>query len=229
MSRPQATWGRDFDPTRLAVLELRMWKAYYRRQPARLFGLLVQANREQGRVSWPRAVAAALLLARAASAFWKTGRGLTGDATVRDDAAYLRDIARGYRMLGLPDGVDAAEVARRELRWWVVRREIGLAAGEAAGDAIAALYSELYGLPVASVAEAGKLRGQAAEVRDRGATADPDGPTGRGAAYWPEVGRLLVASYRSLKTAVAPQAAAAETVTAAASAARSLDGPLTND
>ena len=115
---------------------------------------------------------------------------------------FRSDIARGYRMLGLPDGVDATEVARRELRWWVVRREIGLAAGEAAGDAIAALYSELYGLPVAVVAEAGKLRGMAAEVRDRGATADPDGPTGPGLAYWPEVGRLLDASYRALKEAV---------------------------
>jgi uncharacterized protein YndB with AHSA1/START domain len=89
----------------------------------------------------------------------------------------------------------------------VVRREIGLAAGDAAGSAIADLYAELYDVPVAAVAEAGRLRGQAAEVRDRGATADPDGPTGRGAAYWPEVRRLLLASYRSLKAAVAPAAA----------------------
>jgi carbon monoxide dehydrogenase subunit G len=103
----------------------------------------------------------------------------------------------------------ADEVARRELRWWVVRREIGLAAGEAAGAAIAALYAELYGVAESTVAEAGRLRGLAAEVRDRGATADPDGPRGCGAAYWPEVGRLLVASYRSLKAAVAPAAAAA--------------------
>ena len=31
-------WGSDFDPDELARLETRMWKAYYRRQPARLFG-----------------------------------------------------------------------------------------------------------------------------------------------------------------------------------------------
>jgi len=188
-----------------------MWKAYYRRQPVRLFALLIVANREQAGVGLPRAVAAAVLLARAAAAFGKTGWDGKGSAAAeRDDAGYLRDIARGYRMLGLPDGVDAAEVARRELRWWVVRREIGLAAGEAAGTAIADLYSELYGLPVAEVAEAGRLRGQAAEVRDRGAAVDPDGATGRGAAYWPEVRRLLLASYRSLKTAVAPEAVAEE-------------------
>src|SRR5664280_1108000 len=111
----------------------------------------------------------------ASDVYKRTGwSGAGSDAAERDDAAYLRDIVRGYRMLGLPDGVDANEVARRELRWWVVRREIGLAAGDAAGSAIANLYAELYDVPVAAVAEAGRLRGQAAEIRDRGATADPD-------------------------------------------------------
>jgi hypothetical protein len=186
-----------------------MWKAYYRRQPARLFGLLVRANREQASASWPRAVLAAAYLARGAAAFGRTGWGGAGDAMPRDDPGYLRDIVRGYRMLGLPEGVMADEVARRELRWWVVRREIGLAAGEAAGGAIAALYAELYGVAQSTVAEAGRLRGLAAEIRDRGATSDPDGPRGRGAAYWPEVGRLLIASYRSLKAAVAPETMAA--------------------
>jgi hypothetical protein len=204
-----------------------MWKAYYRRQPARLFGLLVKANREQARASWPRAVLAALLLARAAAAFGKTGWDSPGkDPAERDDPGYLKDIARGYRMLGLPDGVDATEVARRELRWWVVRREIGLSAGEAAGTAIANLYSELYGVPVSVVAEAGRLRGQAAEFRDRGATVDPDGPRGGGAAYWPEVGRILVASYRSLKAAVAPEALRAAAIDAASANAQTATSDL---
>ncbi|HTS15746.1 MAG TPA: hypothetical protein VMH24_08755, partial [Candidatus Sulfotelmatobacter sp.] len=83
-----------------------------------------------------------------------------------------------------------------------VRREIGLAAGEAAGEAIARLYAALYDVPVEAVAEAGRLRGLAAEVRDRGATADPDGPRGPGRAYWPEVARLLDESYVSLSTAL---------------------------
>ena len=49
-------WGADFDQDRLADLETAMWKAYYRKQPARLFGSLVEAIREQGNVSWPRAL-----------------------------------------------------------------------------------------------------------------------------------------------------------------------------
>ena len=65
----QPRWGTDFQPDRLALLELRMWKAYYRRQPARLFGLLVLALREQAGLSWPRAVYAAGLLTKAAVGF----------------------------------------------------------------------------------------------------------------------------------------------------------------
>jgi hypothetical protein len=52
------------------------------------------------------------------------------------------------------------------------------------------------------VSEAGRLRGVAAEVRDRGATAEPDAPRGEGRAYWPEVAGLLRDSYRSLSSAV---------------------------
>jgi hypothetical protein len=190
-------WGADFDPDRLADLETRMWKAYYRRQPARLYGYLLQGLHEQAHATWPRAVAASLFLTKAAARF----AGATDDYD-----RFAPDIARGYRLLGLPPDVDAEEVARRELRWWVVRREVGLAAGAAAGEAITRLYAELYGLPETAVAETGRLRGEAAEVRDRGATDDPDGPTGRGAAYWPRVARLLRDSYRSLHAALADPA-----------------------
>jgi hypothetical protein len=186
-------WGTGFDADQLATLETRMWKAYYRRQPARLFGWLLLGLREQAGVSWPRAFLAGLSLTKAAAQFAHA----EGDYD-----RFAPDIGRGYRTLGLPDDVDALEVARRELRWWVVRREIGLAAGTAAGDAITALYAAIYQLPDAAVAEAGRLRGEAAEVRDRGAAADPDGPTGAGRAYWPEVARLLRASYWSLQDAV---------------------------
>ena len=186
-------WGKDFDPDELARLETRMWKAYYRRQPARLFVLLVKALRAQAQVSWLRAVRASLLLTRAAAGFARS----TGDYE-----RFAPDIGRGYRMLGLPDHVDVEAVARHELRWWVVRREIGLAAGEAAGNSITDLYASLYDIPRERVAEAGRLRGLAAEVRDRGATDDPDGSKGPGNAYWPEVARLLRDSYRSLRAAL---------------------------
>ena len=68
-------WGAEFDPDRLADLELTMWKAYYRRQPARLFGSLLLGLREQAHVSWPRALAASFFLTRAAAGFARA----TGD------------------------------------------------------------------------------------------------------------------------------------------------------
>lgn len=194
MDRRASGWGRDFDPDRLARLELAMWKAYYRKEGLRLFRLLIRAEAEQAGVSLARGVAAAVWLAWAAVRFGRASGGYE---------RFEAPIARGYRSLGLPPEVDADAVARRELRWWVVRREIGLASGEGAGAAIAALYSDLYRVPIEAVAEAGRLRGLAAEVRDRGAALDPDGPAGEGGSYWPEVGRLLVESYRSLAAALA--------------------------
>jgi hypothetical protein len=192
MPNDAPTMATDFDPDRLSALETRMWKAYYRRQPVRLFGLLVGALHEQARISWARALAAAVLLTKAAAGF------------ARADGAYERfapDIARAYGLLGF-QGPRLDAIARHELRWWVVRREIGLAAGAAAGEAITDLYAALYDIPAERVAEAGRLRGAAAEVRDRGAATDPDGPRGPGTTYWPEVARLLRASYRSLADAV---------------------------
>ena len=206
-------WGSDFDPDELARLETRMWKAYYRRQPARLFGLLVEAIHEQADVSWPRALWASLLLTRAAAGFARA----TGDYE-----RYAPDIGRGYRALKVPDHVDVEAVARNELRWWVIRREVGLPAGAAAGDAITELYASLHDVLREHVAEAGRLRGIAAEVRDRGATDDPDGPRSGGAGYWPEVGRLLRDSYRSLSAALADDTrATAATGTVAPDAAES--------
>jgi hypothetical protein len=187
-------WGADFDPDRLADLETAMWKAYYRRQPARLFANLVRGLREQAHVAWPRALLAGLFLTKGAAGFARA----TGDYE-----RFAPDVARGYRLLGLPVDIDAEEVARRELRWWVVRREIGLAAGHAAGEAITRLYAALYDVPESVVAEAGRLRGEAAEVRDRGGAADPEGHGARGRSYWPQVGALLRRSYRELHAALA--------------------------
>ena len=53
-------WGADLDADRLADLETAMWKVVYRKQPARLVGSLVEAIREQGNVSWPRALLVSL-------------------------------------------------------------------------------------------------------------------------------------------------------------------------
>jgi hypothetical protein len=97
MAATSGTWGRGFDPDRLAALELGMWKAYYRRQGPLLFRLLVRANREQAGVGWPRAILAAFWLAWAAIRFGRSAG---------DYHRFLPDVVRGYRLLGLPPDVD---------------------------------------------------------------------------------------------------------------------------
>jgi hypothetical protein len=183
----RANWGATFDPDELGRLETRMWKAYYRKQPARLFGLLVRAVRAQAGVSWPRALAGSVLLTKAAAGFSRA----TGDYE-----RFAPDIVRGYRLLGLPEHVDIEAVARHELRWWVVRREIGLAAGAAAGESITDLYAAIYDLPRERVAEAGRL----VAWRPRCAiAAPPPTPTDR-----PARDRVL-ARGRAIATDVVPE------------------------
>ena len=158
-----------------------MWKAYYRRQPARLFGAARPGAARAGPRRRGRApLAASLLLTRAAAGF---------AASTGDYERFAPDIGRAYRMLGLPEHVDVEAVARHELRWWVVRREIGLAAGAAAGDAITDLYAALYDVPRERVAEAGaaarsgrrdpRPRARPTIRTDRAVTARPTGRRSR--------------------------------------------------
>ena len=60
---------RQFDPGRMADLELRMWQAYYSKENVRLFGLLVTMLREQYHYSWLTAATEGYHLARAAATF----------------------------------------------------------------------------------------------------------------------------------------------------------------
>ncbi len=60
----------------------------------------------------------------------------------------------------------------------------------------------LSGPSLTQLKNAGWNEAELLSLIDRGATDDPDGPRGAGAAYWPEVARLLQESYRSLKAAL---------------------------
>jgi hypothetical protein len=177
---------REFNPTRLADLELRMWKAYYAKERARLFGLLVTMLREQYRYSWATATREAFHLARAASTF--------GDLNGDYDQV-LPDLEAGYATAKswLDAGFDPRAVARAELAWWVARRIPGQNSAEQVGHLIAQEYALLYETSAERVAPAALLRATAAKMRDEQA-AQPD---------WNRIGRLLEQSYRELHAALA--------------------------
>ncbi|MGZ3408616.1 MAG: hypothetical protein ACXVAN_19330 [Polyangia bacterium] len=190
---------RAFDPDKLADLEVGMWQAYYGKDKFRLFRLLVVMLREQYHYSWQKAVRAAYHLARAAATF--------GDATGDYDRV-LPDLEAGYTIArdwtGAP--FDPRSVARAELGWWTARRDPASGSGAQKNRVVSArmteLYSLLYDLPEARVAEAARLRVEAADLRDRGADAADFDRDKRG-VDWKAVSWILHESYRALHTAVA--------------------------
>ena len=177
---------RRFEPARLANLEVRMWQAYYAKERARLFGLLVTMLHEQYRYSWATAAIEGFHLARAAATFGDVHGGY--EAVLPDlEAAYAQ--ARSWTGAQF----DPRAVARAELAWWVARRTPGQNSAEQIGALIAQEYALLYETTPENVAEPAFLRARAAALRDQQA-ASPD---------WDTIGRLLRASYDELLHALA--------------------------
>jgi hypothetical protein len=158
---------REFNPTRLADLELRMWKAYYAKDRARLFGLLVTMLREQYRYSWATATREAFHLARAASTF--------GDLK-GDYEQVLPDLESGYATAKswLDAGFDPRAVARAELAWWVARR----IPGQNSADQVGHLIAQEYALCRTKTPSAWRRPRCCAPRRRRSATSRQRSPTG---------------------------------------------------
>jgi hypothetical protein len=176
---------RQFNPDRLAALEVRMWQAYYAKERARLFALLVTMLHEQYRYSWATAAKEAFHLARAAATFGDLKGGY--DVVLPDlEAAY--STAKSW----LRAGFDPRAVARAELAWWIARRIPGQNSPEQIGGLIADEYALLYETRRETVVNAARLRAEAAALRDDQA-AQPD---------WDTIGHLLRQSYRDLLAAL---------------------------
>jgi hypothetical protein len=176
---------KQFDPERLAALEVGMWQAYYAKQNVRLFTLLVTMLHEQYHYSWATATREAFHLARAAATFGN----LRGDYE-----AVLPDLERAYATARswLGAGFDPRAVARAELAWWVARRIPGQNSPAQVGNLMAEEYALLYETSRVRVLNAALLRAEAAALRDAEA-AQPD---------WNTIGGLLLRSYRDLLLAL---------------------------
>jgi len=176
---------RQFDPDRLASLETRMWQAYYDRERARLFGLLVTLLHEQYHYSWATATLQGFRLARAAATF----------AELNDHyEVVLPDLERAYGHVRYWTGsaFDARAVARAELAWWEARRIPGRNSAEQVGQLIAEEYALLYESSPPAMAAPALLRARAAQIRDEHAD-NPD---------WSAIASLLRQSYRELRLAL---------------------------
>jgi hypothetical protein len=176
---------RDFDPDRMADLEVGMWQAYYRGEEVRLFQLLVTMLHEQYQYSWARSVQAGFHLARAAAQF----------ANMRADyERVLPDLERAFQIARdwTHADFDPAAVARAELSWWAARRQRENSGVAEVSARMTEAYALLYGVPANTVSMAATLRTEAAALRDKqGERAD-----------WAIISELLRGSYRSLRVAV---------------------------
>ena len=179
---------REFNPPRLADLEVRMWQAYYAKERLRLFGLLVTLLHEQYHYSWATATLEGFHLARAAATFGDVRSGY--DVVLPDlEAAYAK--AKSWTHAEF----DPRAVARAELAWWVARRVPGQNSAEQIGGLIADEYALLYETTRARVEAAALLRAQAAALRDAQA----------GRPDWERIRRLLLQSYSELRSALSTE------------------------
>ena len=177
---------RQFQPARLADLEVRMWQAYYAKERVRLFTLLVTLLHEQYHYSWATATLEGFHLARAAATFADLKDGY--DVVLPDlEAAY----AKAQSWTGA--AFDSRAVARAELAWWTARRVPGQNSAEQVGRLIAEEYALLYETSPENMTAAALLRAEAGALRDAQAE-HPD---------WTRIARLLQESYRELAQALA--------------------------
>jgi hypothetical protein len=114
--------------------------------------------------------------------------------------AYMR---RFYALVRRAHGenFDVAQVARLEVNWWVVHRQLfGKAENQPLIDALTELYAASYSVPAANVRAAAAYRAEAMLYSDRWVN------TGRAAdsPLLAQVEEALVYSYSALRAAVGP-------------------------
>jgi hypothetical protein len=190
----RATSMREFDADEVARLDTAMWRSYYSRQRVRLFRQLAELLRTQYRLPFWRSNAVAYRAAKAAFVF-KDGHSRADYERALPDLVSFYDSLREVS----DTDFDPERAARLELEWWIVHRERKTHAPGDLARALADLGSELYRVPSERLAEYGRLRAEAMEIRDTKA-----GGGGLDEEDWRRIDELLRQSWRSLHAAVNP-------------------------
>jgi len=179
-------------PERIAELEAGGWRAYYDHNWPRVVGLMVQLNQEQFHIPFPLSVVAAYHIARA-SAAWAP--------VEHDEDAVRQHLLRFYRMAkrwsGLP--FQPRRAADCEIGYWIEHRRLVDDPDKGPFvEAMTALHSELFGLPLDEVRDSAVWRVRANTTVDgitSGRSTDRE-------ADWHTLEAELRACYRSLQRAL---------------------------
>lgn len=157
-----------FNPYKVAYYEKSGWKAYYDRDWVRAFKLMVALNREEFHMPFFTAVSAALDIVRASIAFAPV------DNDVPKATEYLRRFyEKARRTSGLK--ADAATLARLEMDYWVVHRNLAIERKRDPAleniapmvDSLINLHTALFGISGEAARRSAELRAQAAQAVDR--------------------------------------------------------------
>ncbi|MBI3762622.1 MAG: hypothetical protein HY260_12295 [Chloroflexi bacterium] len=164
---------RKFDPRRLAQYEKENYVAYYQKSWLKLLRVSVAMVKEAFGLSLPQTVYGAYLVARAEVAF-----APFPDNDIPKAEAYMRRfyafIQRVHR-----EEFDVGQAAKLEVNWWIVHRELfANAENGPLVDALADLWAQAYGVPIATMRQAAYHRALGILASDRWVRAGKpmDGP-----------------------------------------------------
>jgi hypothetical protein len=157
-----------FNPHKVAYYEKSGWEAYYDRDWLRAFNLMVALNREEFHMSLLTALAAALDIVRASQAFAPV------DNDVPKATQHLqRFYEKARRAANLR--TDAATLARLEMDYWVVHRNLAIERKQRPGheniapmvESLDSLHAALFGVSGEAARRSAELRALAAKSVDR--------------------------------------------------------------
>jgi hypothetical protein len=156
---------RAFDPRRVGNLECVAWISYYRREWLKFLRAAVLLTRHTFGLPWPSTLQGAWLVLRA-NQMW-------APFPDNDPDGARRAMERFYRLVAQTHGetFNPGKAASLEVEWWRVHREHqhGPERGDDTPliDALADLYSYVYGVPPLAVALAAQQRALAMRHSDR--------------------------------------------------------------
>ncbi len=184
---------RSFNPTRVAQLELEMWKAYYHHKFLKLFLLLLQLTKEFFGFSYLKAIRPAYYASIAAAHF----RLNKGKETQEVEEKILKNLTKLYKIIksNCSDNFDYEKMAQLELEWWLIDRYPNRYE-TTREQALAAAMATLMSVESLVLSDYASNRAEAMVLCDKIEGKDDQ------KVDWERVGILLINSYRSLSKAV---------------------------
>ena len=161
-----SVWShRSFDPQLVGALECAAWVAYYRREWLAFLRSGVRVSRHVFGLSWKATIQCSWLILRA-NQLWAPYPDNDPERSRRMMERFYRIVQRLYA-----EPFDPAAAADLEVQWWRVHRDNQSSPsgsdGPALADALARLYSHVYGVPERSVRPAAEQRALAMHYSDQ--------------------------------------------------------------